>query len=128
TVHSDTERKTLTPLEFSFPAGFPQLKGGKILDTCLAKSGFDGQTKADPDKSYQENRFIYRQSGNQESKLRSVITHDYRFQVLTVGKSADLTARMIIPGPSDVITLDKDIKWHSQEITSADFKKLGEDT
>ena len=64
---------------------------------------------------------------DRESEPKSVITHDYRFQALTIGKTADLMARTVVPESSDLIELNKEskkLKWHSQEITSADFQKI----
>jgi hypothetical protein len=129
-VDSGVERKsTFSAREMAMTVPFiPRLKGGTLTDKCFSSSGFDGDTKADPDQTYQEDKFIYQHNGP-ESELKPVTTHDYRFQTLTVGKTADLMARTVSPESSDLIELNKERKipkWHSQKITSTDFKKIGE--
>ncbi len=105
--------------------GLIPIRGGQLTDKCSSSSGFDGQTQADPDKTYQADRFIYQHNGT-ESEPRSVTTHDYRFQALSIGKTVDLMAKIVVPESSDLIELNKEskvLKWYSQEITSAEFQK-----
>lgn len=122
-----TERKSsFFPREMAMMPVLTPTRGGNLIDKCSASSGFDSQTKADPDKTYQEDRFIYRHN-SLGSEPNSVKTHDYRFQALTIGKTPDLMARIAVPESSDLIELNNDskaIKWHSQKITSADFQKI----
>ncbi len=46
-------------------------RGGQLTDKCSSSSEFDGQTKADPDKTYQEDRFIYRHNEPSQNLSRS---------------------------------------------------------